>query len=117
MKSSKRAISKLNILLILASSLILASASVYSFSTGGGIYGKCDTQGTGSCKEIWEFRFGSGLCVTEEDGLAPDDNCCVGYAKGVVLGKGGALSDIQTTGCSSPDSAGDYPQDVLWTRF
>ena len=121
MKRSKSLISKFNVILIILIMHVLASFSAYSFSEGGGIYAKCDTEGKGYCREIWDFFLavpsGYGICVTEEDGGGPDDDCCVSTRKGVVLDRGGALSDVQTSGCSKPDGLGDNPQDVLNTRF
>ena len=74
MKRSKSLISKFHIILILSfMSILVLASSVYSFSTGGGIYGECDTEGTGECQNIYDFRFASGLCVTEEDWTGNDE--------------------------------------------
>jgi hypothetical protein len=108
-------------LIIFAAFLLFSVSTVQAFTTGGGIYGKCDTEGTGSCKEFWDFFLavssGYGIFVVEEDGGAFDDECRVGASKGVVLDRGGSLADVQQGSCSSPDGSGDNPQDVLWTKF
>lgn len=120
MKKIKNLISRLHFIFIFMLMLILLASSAYSFWRFSGIDGKCDTNGVSAyCYEVWYFNAaGNGLiCVTEEDGGSPDDSCCVGYIRGAVLDKGGRLSNIQSSGCSTGDDYPDNGQGVLDAPF